>query len=142
MAHEAKEGSEDLFIQHGCIFIHTASKKIIATGCNGLIPGAPLEMVDRSNREARRPYMLHAEKNAILNCLEHPKFIGHCTAYVTGKPCFLCLQDMIAFGIRRIVYDDECKSYSGYDADKPYIDNLLKYCQDIELIQLDKTGEI
>ena len=136
MAHEVKDRSEDLFIQHGCVFIHTASKHIISTGFNGLIPGAPEEMVDRTDRNARRPYMLHAEKNAILNCSQHPQYIGHCTAYITGKPCFACLQDLIAFGIKRIVYDDECKSYSSYDADQPFINNLLNYRQDIELIKL------
>lgn len=138
VAHKIKERSEDLFIQHGCVIIHTKSKHIISTGFNGLIPGAPPEMVDRTDREARRPYMQHAEKNAVLNCTQHPLYIGHCTAYVTGKPCFACLQDMVTFGIKRIVYDDECKSYSAYDHDQPFINNLLKYCKGIKLVKLNR----
>jgi dCMP deaminase len=137
MAHSAKTRSEDLFYKCGCIFVHTDSKIIISTGFNGLVPDAPPEMVDRANREARRPYMLHAEKNAILNCNEKPKFIGHCTAYITNKPCFPCVQDMVAFGIRRIVFElDDLSPF--YDKDDAFIQNLLKYRKDIELVQLKR----
>lgn len=96
--------SDDLFIKHGAIIVHNDSQHIIGTGYNNSIAGLPTEILQPTDREARRDRMKHAEDNAIKNCREHPKHTSsECTIYVTGIPCLFCLEDIINYGITRIV---------------------------------------
>lgn len=97
--------SDDCFIKHGAVIVHDHSHHIVGTGYNNTISGMDMDIVQPYNREARRPHMKHAEHNAILNCSVNPKQTGsRYTIYVTAEPCLPCLEDIIQFGIRRIVY--------------------------------------
>ena len=108
MAESASTRSEDVFIQHGAIIVNSKNH-IIGTGYNGFIPGFDFEKsgVDPFNRDERRPYMVHAEQNALSN-LERTSDVN--TIYITGEPCLNCLIAIISHGIRRIRYIDSTGS--------------------------------
>lgn len=95
--------SDDQFIKHGAVIVDNLSKHIIGTGYNGTIRGfSDTELLFK--RDERRPYMIHAEENAILNCWKNPlELKDRASLYVTGLPCVNCLQRIINFGIKRIV---------------------------------------
>lgn len=98
--------SDDQFIKHGAILVDDYTKHIIGCGYNGTIKGFNDDEL-LMDREARRPFMIHSEENCILNCTNHPSQLKcGSTIYVTGKPCIVCLQRIINFGISRIVYAD------------------------------------
>lgn len=104
--------SDDIYVKHGSVIV-SPSNHIIGTGYNGTIKGADLNKIP-TDRDARRPYMIHSEENAILNCTYNPYF-GGAKIYVTGLPCVNCLQRIINFGITELYYANrlgsitECK---------------------------------
>lgn len=103
--------SEDLFVRHGCVLVDRKTNHIIGTGYNALISGADKNLIDITNREARRPYMLHAEENACLNSTKNPnELILGAKAYVTGTSCNPCLQRLINFGIKELIEIDQMGS--------------------------------
>ncbi len=119
--------SDDRFIKHGAVLIDRESKHILSTGYNGTIPGANMSIVRPENREHRRFYMQHAEKNLILNSSVNPKRLNKkVSAYVTGLPCINCLQDLIAFGVMDIHYLDRQATITEDSKTAEIRANLLK----------------
>ncbi len=47
---------------------------------------------------------VHAEQNAILNCLKNGEDISKSTIYVTKSPCMICAKIIINSGISKVVY--------------------------------------
>lgn len=138
--------SEDRFIRHGAVLVDRFNR-IRGTGYNGLIPNGTYTMehpaftgstlVDLNDRNARRKWMLHAEKNTILNSDCNPRIIGPCTMYITARPCFNCVQDMITYGIKRIVYYDVTGTITE-DKDDEDIKKLIKVSNtEVEAVKLN-----
>jgi dCMP deaminase len=73
-------------------------RSTIATGYNGAKPG---EEIDWTNREARRPHVLHAE----YNCLKYSQPGEPYYLYVTLLPCSACLHIAASYGVKEIYYD-------------------------------------
>ena len=88
--------------------IASADNKILGVGYNGLPRGCddndPAYWADDDNDpfQSRHSYIVHAEVNAILNCVVLPLTGG--TIYATQFPCPRCVQSIIQVGIRRVVY--------------------------------------
>lgn len=103
--------SEDVFIKHGCVLVDYNTNHIIGSGFNGLFRGADKTKIDLYNRDARRPYMIHAEENAIMNSTKNPlDLINGAKAYITGRSCTGCLQKLLNFGIVEIIELDSLGS--------------------------------
>jgi len=100
--------SEDVFVQHGAVLVDN-SNHIVGTGYNGFVLGFDFKKanLDPFDRKARRPYMVHAEQNALLNSVQRP---NTSTMYVTGEPCVQCLLSMVNFGVKKIRYIDSVGS--------------------------------
>jgi deoxycytidylate deaminase len=82
----------------------------LGTGYNATFRGSDKSQIDMDNRDAKRPWMIHAEENAMLNCTKSPLDLRSTTIYVTGLPCVNCLQRIINFGISRVVMADRMGS--------------------------------
>src|ERR1700712_236954 len=88
--------------------IASADYKILGVGYNGLPRGCddsdPAYWADDDDDpfQSRHSYIVHAEVNAILNCVVLPLTGG--TIYATQFPCPRCGQSIIQVGIRRVVY--------------------------------------
>lgn len=88
--------------------IASADNKILGVGYNGLPRGcddddpAYWNDNDADPFQSRHSYIVHAEVNAILNCVTLP--LTGSTLYATQFPCPRCVQAMIQVGVARVVY--------------------------------------
>ena len=62
-----------------------------------------------------RPYVLHAEANAITKLARSSNNSEGSTLYVTDSPCIECAKLIIQAGIKRVVYAREYRLSDGID---------------------------
>ena len=60
-----------------------------------------------------KPYVLHAEANAITKVAKSGNSSEGATLYVTASPCIECSKLIIQAGIRRVVYSEEYRLDDG-----------------------------
>lgn len=86
-------------------------KTIISDGYNGTPSG--FENVCEDDNNVTKPYVLHAEANAITK-LARSTYSGEgATLYVTASPCIECSKLIIQAGIRRVVYGEKYRLDDG-----------------------------
>ncbi len=79
-------------------------KMIISDGYNGTPSGFENICEDENNKT--KPYVLHAEANAITKVARSNNSSEGATLYVTASPCIECSKLIIQSGIRRVVYSE------------------------------------
>ncbi|MBO4370560.1 MAG: dCMP deaminase family protein [Paludibacteraceae bacterium] len=80
-------------------------KMIISDGYNGTPCGFENICEDESGKT--KPYVLHAEANAITKVARSLGSSEGATMYVTTSPCIECAKLIIQAGIKRVVYAEE-----------------------------------
>jgi len=100
-------------------------RMIISDGYNGTPAG--FENVCEEENNTTKPYVLHAEANAITKVAKSNNSSEGATLYVTDSPCMECSKLIIQSGIKRVVYAREYRITDGLD--------LLKRAG-IELVKL------
>ena len=103
------------------------NKMIISDGYNGTPSG--FENVCEDENGITKPYVLHAEANAITKIARSGNNSDGATLYVTDSPCIECSKLIIQAGIRRVVYGRQYRLTEGLD--------LLKRVG-IELVHLEE----
>ena len=88
-------------------------KMIISDGYNGTPSGFENICEDETGRT--KPYVLHAEANAITKVAKSANNCDGSTLYITAAPCIECSKLIIQAGIRRVVYSDDYRSEEGLD---------------------------
>ena len=88
-------------------------RMIISDGYNGTPSG--FENVCEDENGVTKPYVLHAEANAITKVAKSGNSSEGATLYVTASPCLECSKLIIQSGIRRVVYSDEYRLTDGID---------------------------
>ena len=88
-------------------------KMIISDGYNGTPSG--FENVCEDDNGVTKPYVLHAEANAITKVAKSANNCDGSTLYITAAPCIECSKLIIQAGIRRVVYSDDYRSEEGLD---------------------------
>lgn len=88
-------------------------KMIISDGYNGTPSGFENNCEDDEGRT--KPYVLHAEANAITKVAGSNNNSTGATIYVTNSPCLECAKLIIQAGIRRVVYAIEYRITEGLD---------------------------
>ena len=88
-------------------------KMIISDGYNGTPSG--FENVCEDDNNVTKPYVLHAEANAITKLARSSNNSDGATLYVTASPCIECSKLIIQAGIRRVVYDDQYRLNDGVE---------------------------
>lgn len=91
-------------------------KMIISDGYNGTPSG--FENVCEDENQITKPYVLHAEANAITKIARSNNSSDGATMYVTAAPCIECAKLIIQAGIKRVVYSEKYRLEDGI--------NLLK----------------
>ena len=86
---------------------------IISDGYNGTPSG--FEKICEDENGVTKPYVLHAEANAITKVAKSGNSSLGATLYVTAAPCLECSKLIIQAGIRRVVYKDEYRLTDGID---------------------------
>jgi dCMP deaminase len=105
-------------------------KMIISDGYNGTPSGFENECEDGDNNT--KPYVLHAEANAITKVAKSNNSSEGSTLYITSSPCMECAKLIIQAGIRRVVFSDKYRISDGLD--------LLKRAN-IELVYIPEIPE-
>lgn len=77
-------------------------RMIISDGYNGTPSG--MENVCEDDDDVTKPYVLHAEANAITKIARSGNSSDQATLYVTAAPCLECAKLIIQAGIRRVIY--------------------------------------
>lgn len=88
-------------------------RMIISDGYNGTPSG--FENVCEDENGVTKPYVLHAEANAITKVAQSGNSSSGATLYVTASPCVECAKLIIQAGIKRVVYRDEYRLTDGVD---------------------------
>jgi dCMP deaminase len=88
-------------------------KMIISDGYNGTPSG--FENVCETEDGVTKPYVLHAEANAITKIARSGNNSDGATLYVTDSPCIECSKLIIQAGIKRVVYGREYRLTDGID---------------------------
>ena len=102
-------------------------KMIISDGYNGTPCG--FENVCEDEDGSTKPYVLHAEANAITKIACSNNNSKDSTLYVTASPCIECAKLIIQAGIKRVVYADKYRLTDGIE--------LLERAK-IDVVYIDK----
>lgn len=87
------------------------NKMIISDGYNGTPSGFENQCEDENNMT--KPYVLHAEANAITKLARSSNNSEGATLYVTTAPCIECSKLIIQAGIKRVVYGEKYRLDDG-----------------------------
>ena len=88
-------------------------RMIISDGYNGTPSG--FENICEDENGVTKPYVLHAEANAITKVAKSGNSSAGATLYVTASPCVECSKLIIQAGIKRVVYRDEYRLTDGVE---------------------------
>ena len=89
------------------------NKMIISDGYNGTPSG--FENVCEDDNNVTKPYVLHAEANAITKLARSSNNSDGATLYVTDAPCIECPKLIIQAGIKRVVYAKQYRLTDGIE---------------------------
>ncbi len=101
-------------------------KMIISDGYNGTPSG--FENICEDENNVTKPYVLHAEANAITKVARSNNSSDGATLYVTSSPCIECAKLIIQAGIKRVVFAENYRLSDGID--------LLRRA-DVELVSIE-----
>ena len=97
--------------QVGAILVK--DQMIISDGFNGTPSGFENICEDESGHT--KPYVLHAEANAITKVARSNNSSDGSTLYVTASPCLECAKLIIQAGIARVVYNETYRITDGLE---------------------------
>lgn len=98
LAKVVAQRSHDIHTQHGCI-ITDQNRRILGVGYNGF-PKQLDDSVLPTSRPEKYNWMIHAERNALSNCIVRP---DNGIAYVTGQCCNDCVMSLWQEGITEVI---------------------------------------
>ncbi|MDR1779349.1 MAG: dCMP deaminase family protein [Tannerella sp.] len=108
------------------------NQMIISDGYNGTPSG--FENVCEDENNVTKPYVLHAEANAITKVAASSNSSRDATIYITASPCIECAKLIIQCGIRRVVFSETYHTDDGI--------RLLKQAGiEVDLIDINKTDD-
>jgi dCMP deaminase len=109
IAHEISTASKCVSKQVGAVIVKDG--RILSTGYNGT-PAGYTNCCDHWNgehtkdhHEWSKTYEIHAEMNALIWAARRGIAVEGATIFVTLEPCADCSKNIIASGIKRIVYE-------------------------------------
>ncbi len=108
IAKEIASASKCISKQVGAVIVKDG--RILSTGYNGTPAGYTNcnehwdNVYTKEHHEWSKTYEIHAEMNAIIWAARKGISIEGATVYVTLEPCSECSKNLIASGIKRIVY--------------------------------------
>ena len=136
MARSLSKLSKCVRLQVGCLLVKDG--RVLSTGVNGTPSGYTNcnEASYPEHHEWSLRHEIHAELNAVIWAARSGTAIEGATAYVTHSPCDQCTKNLLAAGIKRIVYDEQ------YDRNPQ--EELSRFCHEsgvtIEQVPLGHQG--
>ena len=105
---------------------------VISDGYNGTPSG--FENICEDENNVTKPYVLHAEANAITKLARSNNNSDGSTIYITASPCIECAKLIIQAGIKRVVYGEQYRLTDG-------IDLLNRAGIDVEYLDINEIPE-
>lgn len=131
LAKVVSQRSHDIHTQHGCV-ITDRNNRILGVGYNGFPRG-----LDDSKLPTSRPekydWMVHAERNALSNCIVRP---DNGIAYVTGQSCCDCIMALWQEGVSKVVMANSHGTVQ-FDAKAQKIFDTFVEMSQIEIQKID-----
>ena len=109
MARTWSENSYCVRLKVGAILVK--DQMIISDGYNGTPSG--FENICEDENNVSKPYVLHAEANALTKVARSHNSSDGATLYVTASPCMECAKLIIQSGIKRVVYGEKYRIIDG-----------------------------
>lgn len=126
LAQVASYRSEDPFVKVGACALDHANR-VIGVAYNGLKSGVDVDMEFWTDRDKRRPYMIHAEVN-LLSLFRR----GEARVMaVSLLPCASCAAMIAAYNIPRVVYNET------YTRDERALEIFKFYGVELEQMKID-----
>lgn len=123
--------SKDKHTSNGACIVNS-DKRIISIGYNGMPNGIdennPRYWNDNDNdiENSRHTYIVHAEKNAILN--GNGVNLKGTTIYTSQFPCNICAQAIIQVGIKKVVYLNKKENTEEHKKRNKAVMNMFNSC--------------
>lgn len=125
--------SHDSQTQHGCV-ITDQNHRILGVGYNGFPKGLDDNKLPNT-RPDKYPWMIHAERNALSNCVIRP---DHGIAYVTGQCCNNCIMSLWQEGITQVYMANSHGTHLFDEKQKEMFNTFISMSQlKIEYLDLD-----
>ncbi len=136
--------SKDPSNQIGACIVDETTKKILSIGYNGLTCGMDDDDFDWEStgektgilKNVKDFYVVHAERNAILNYSGNSKDLRGSTLYITWFPCTECTKEIIQVGIKKIVY---LRMFS--KPEQVEISNIMLKAANVEVVKFNENKE-
>ncbi len=137
--------SKDPHNQIGACIVDEESHRILSIGYNGLPRYMDDDTFDwlstgeqtRILKNIKDYYVVHAERNAVLNYRGSMQDLEGKTLYVTWFPCTECTKEIIQVGIKKIVY---LRMYSKKELVD--ISKIMLHRAGVELVEYNSEREI
>lgn len=121
LAKVASQRSHDIHTQHGCV-ITDSNNRILGVGYNGFPRGLDDTQLP-TNRPDKYKWMIHAERNALANCVVRP---DNGIAYVTGQCCNDCIMALWQEGVNTVYMTDTHGTVLFDTQAKSLFDNFIR----------------
>lgn len=121
LAKVASQRSHDIHTQHGCV-ITDSNNRVLGVGYNGFPRGLDDTQLP-TNRPDKYQWMIHAERNALANCVVRP---DNGIAYVTGQCCNDCIMALWQEGINTVYMIDTHGTVLFDTQAKSLFDNFIR----------------
>lgn len=121
LAKVVSQRSHDVQTQHGCV-ITDHNHRILSVGYNGF-PRGLLDENLPTTRPEKYPWMIHAERNALSNCVVRPE---NGIAYVTGQCCNDCIMALWQEGVSTVIMIEDHGTHLFDDEAKKRFDTFVK----------------
>jgi dCMP deaminase len=121
LAKVVSQRSHDTQTQHGCV-ITDKNNRILGLGYNGFPRGLDDKLLP-TTRPDKYPWMIHAERNALSNCIIRPE---KGIAYVTGQCCNDCSMALWQEGVTKIVMCSDHGTHLFNEDAKKRFDTFVK----------------
>ena len=132
MAELASTRSSAAQTKHGCVITDT-NNRVLGIGYNSFPVGMPDDILPNIRPEKYK-WMVHAERNALSNCVLRPR--GG-IAYITGPPCLDCMKSLYQEGVKDIFCIDGHSTYDSNEEDESILE-ILKFHGDIKVTMVSK----
>jgi dCMP deaminase len=123
--------SHDIHTQHGCV-ITDKKHRILGVGYNGFPRNMPDDILP-TNRPDKYRWMIHAERNALSNCVVRP---DGGTAYVSGQCCNDCIMSLWQEGIDTVIMSNNHGTFLFDEKEKQIFDTFTANTN-IKIIYID-----
>jgi dCMP deaminase len=131
LAKVVSQRSHDVQTQHGCV-ITDSHNHILGVGYNGFPRGLDDSELPKTRPE-KYPWMIHAERNALSNCIVRP---DNGIAYVTGQSCNDCIMALWQEGVTTVIMTQDHGTHL-FDQDAKNRFNTFVRMSNIKILYVD-----